>query len=828
MTAPEREIRLYLDNDQGGAEITAPLLSALADAGYLVVTQPDEADEVVPVANISDAVIALDKRLGRTRVAPFREQRLIDTGATVTSVAISAGDAPMVIVGGNDGVIRTWDLNGPGARELRGHAGAVWSVATSVFTPGRLFSGGQDGTVRAWPLFGEGGGSTLYQHDDSVNAVTVGVGGEVVSGGDDQLVLTWRNNTTERLTGNTTYVTGVALLNTGSVISTSRDGTVLRWDSAGGHTELPDDSGPVQLASDGGFFVTGRKVVRLWSGFEPTASLDISSDVTGLAVEVIDGVIVVVIGGADGLVRVWQPGTGGMTVLHGHTAPVAGVALGAVDNRPVIVSGDEAGTVRVWSSPLADQVDWAPDAPATEDWLRRRPLAAMIAQHLRRVDESFLVHVDGPWGSGKSTVLGFLGDELADDFTTVRFDAWREAGVGPAWWALLTALRTAVRSQYGFFGRLKLRMTESIARLFRVGAPVVLALTVLLGIGVGIWLLFATNLQSIGNVVQSALGAIASVGTVWAGALVASRFLLWDSARGARLFEQSNTNPMLEVNRHFAWLNRKARNPVVFLVDDLDRCQESAVVELLDTIQTLVRDTGPHFIICADGAWIRASYEHAFERFASAVAEPGRPLGYLFLDKFFQLRVPIPAIDVVRRQEYLRRLLRTGIAAPNLAEENLVRAEIERSTTEAQVVAALQSTSPEVRSRVAEVALRRMMTPEAVVATEHSLQRYAPLLPANPRAMKRFLNTYSAMRAVRTLEGNPVRVDVLAVWTILETRWPGVADHLRERPEDVEMVGSAEVKGVPEGLRGVFGDRELVGLVKGRLGVEEIRSCCGI
>lgn len=507
---------------------------------------------------------------------------------------------------------------------------------------------------------------------------------------------------------------------------------------------------------------------------------------------------------------------------------------------------------------VRDQVEWLSDAPAAEDLLRRRPLAIALATRLRRMRQeepttSFLLHIDGPWGSGKSTLLNFLRTELGGDWLTVDFDAWRQARVGPPWWALLAALRHNLGANLGLLLRARLRMAESWARLRRAGAPFALALTLLFATATGVFLLLrprALTLTAAGDIARTATAVITAVGTLWAGALVAGRFLLWDSARGARLFEQSNTNPMQDVADHFGWLVVKVGRPVVFFIDDLDRCPESYVVELLDAVQTLVRDAprwrpkrakaavATYFVVAADGAWIRKSYEIAYGTFEQYVAEPGRPLGYLFLDKLFQLRVPVPSIDAPRQDEYLRALLgvhtpkQTGIDDPGL-EERAIRERLGRSATEAQILEALREASPEVRDRVAGAAVERLSTPEVEAATEHSLQRFGMLLQPNPRSMKRFVNAYSVLRAVRTLEGNPVPSEPLALWTILETRWPGLADHLRGNPETIELLGkpAADLDGVPESLRTLLSHpavRQLCDFEHGGpLTAELIRACCG-
>jgi hypothetical protein len=133
------------------------------------------------------------------------------------------------------------------------------------------------------------------------------------------------------------------------------------------------------------------------------------------------------------------------------------------------------------------------------------------------------------------------------------------------------------------------------------------------------------------------------------GGLVAARLLLSDSAKGARVYEQSESDPMEHVVEHFAWLVRRADRPILFFVDDLDRCSGDYVVDLLEAVQTLVRDApgghGTYFVVAADGSWVRASYQRRYEDFKGSVGEPGRPLGYLFLDKLFQLTVRVPAVS---------------------------------------------------------------------------------------------------------------------------------------------------------------------------------------
>ncbi len=144
--------------------------------------------------------------------------------------------------------------------------------------------------------------------------------------------------------------------------------------------------------------------------------------------------------------------------------------------------------------------------------------------------------------------------------------------------------------------------------------------------------------------------------------------------------------------------------------------------------------------------------------------------------------------------------------------------------------------SPDDRLQVADVAVDRIVLgPDAQAATEHALARFAPLLDPTPRVMKRFLMAYSMMRAVRTAEGSAVGVGPLALWTILEARWPLLAEHLKVDPDAVrlfhrpsEEIGrslptavAALVEHPPDALRAVMNHEA------GPLDAETIRAACG-
>ena len=74
----------------------------------------------------------------------------------------------------------------------------------------------------------------------------------------------------------------------------------------------------------------------------------------------LDGRPVIVSGGSDKAIRIWDTATGKPVgdPLTGHTGRVTAVAIGQLDGRPIIVSGSSDKTLKVWDAasgkPLGD------------------------------------------------------------------------------------------------------------------------------------------------------------------------------------------------------------------------------------------------------------------------------------------------------------------------------------------------------------------------------------------------------------------------------------------------------------------------------------------
>lgn len=508
------------------------------------------------------------------------------------------------------------------------------------------------------------------------------------------------------------------------------------------------------------------------------------------------------------------------------------------------------------------EVRWASDTPVDSrgDRIGRVLVARSLARHLSDFDQqqrgaSFALLLDGRWGAGKSSMLSMLVEEFearqrtrlrSDPYqpsTVVRFDAWRQCRAGPPWLRLMEATRDGLREAKRYGARAALRERLRLVERWRLGllALMVAALVVFCVL----WIVDVVQLDSL----EKRLGTTISLVTVLGFARTVRSSLLPRSEREARAFVDGASEPMEELAEQFLWLRRLSKGPTLLLIDDVDRCDPSYVVELLDSVQKLVRgeqlrrDRQPtiFIVVAADGRWVRTAYETAHPDQANEVGEPGRPLGALFLDKIFQVRVSLPELSPQLQSRHLAAILdQRGATQTSDVLIADAREKIRSSADRGAALEVMRQLPPGARLEVAADALERLESAEDSGHSEaqHALVRFGNLLEANPRSVLRFVMAFSALRAARLAEGNPVSTDSLALWTIVSVRWPLLAEFLAAEPDeriglfaalraDVETHSPATLHSLfnspPAELRAVFNHQP-----GGPLDAPTIKQCSGL
>jgi CheY-like chemotaxis protein len=151
--------------------------------------------------------------------------------------------------------------------------------------------------------------------------------------------------------------------------------------------------------------------------------------------------------------------------------------------------------------PPIERVTIHTDDPATVDELGRRPFAEVIAERIEEVWHAqrakravggdaagaFMVHLHGPWGTGKTSVLNFLRAYLQDadrpsaqPWVVVDFNAWQQQRVRPPWWTLIHAIYAQSARQLGLARSVLLRVRWLVWRARADWVPTLTAVVLIL------------------------------------------------------------------------------------------------------------------------------------------------------------------------------------------------------------------------------------------------------------------------------------------------------------------------------------------------------------
>ena len=157
--------------------------------------------------------------------------------------------------------------------------------------------------------------------------------------------------------------------------------------------------------------------------------------------------------------------------------------------------------------------------------------------------------------------------------------------------------------------------------------------------------------------------------TAFGAFVLAGRALVFGSASSAKFYYDLSADPMKRITRLFRALVRLTKMPVCVFIDDLDRCNADFVVDLLEGIQTSFRARNVVYVVAADRNWIRSAFEKRYGSFSDHVGDGGQPLGYLFLEKLFQMSTPLPGMGKSTRESYWKGLINDTPSTPAAAPE---------------------------------------------------------------------------------------------------------------------------------------------------------------
>lgn len=504
------------------------------------------------------------------------ERRAIDHAGSILSVVHGRVDGRRVVVtGGVDSRIRVWGLDGGDKPidTMGGHVGAIRALAfgQSAASPA-VASAGADASVRVWDLRSHEQTQQIDKaHAGSALAVVFAdVGGQpiLVSGGDDAQIRRWSPQTGEligapldRHRGAIRALAFTSINDQPVLASASDDGSIRLWDLREGYPLFSPLLGHEGVVRSVSFMKFGE-------------------------------VDVLVSGGIDGTIRFWDPRTG--TPFPSRVvvpnSDVRSIAIGDGDDPRIAVGGgvgvryarlrDLIEADRVFASDIDRSAVVSADQVEASDVLGRK----VLARHLRGVIEQFMspvdgavqsqssvvISIDGRWGSGKTTLVRLLeedlrepsnaledvgasrtlGPRLADPSLVqpvmVHFDAWRESAIAPHWWAMMSAVNREIRRRRSLVSRLWMSIAGFARTIMRSPATLA-AVLITIALGVGMVALRSAAPSEVASVLESVQILVTVVTALFATVAVATRSLVWSSPALGRFHVRADDNPLGEV-----------------------------------------------------------------------------------------------------------------------------------------------------------------------------------------------------------------------------------------------------------------------------------------
>ena len=474
------------------------------------------------------------------------------------------------------------------------------------------------------------------------------------------------------------------------------------------------------------------------------------------------------------------------------------------------------------------------DSPAVQDLLSRRTMAKYLSKRLNYIYKNqikgmgaFFMHIDGAWGSGKSTLLRYLKEYLTGDtsdetyelnktepeWIVIEFDAWANQRLDPPWWFIMknvyrgTRSAFAKRKKYGKY--LGLWFREHFWRLNTGTNYLIMAI---ITAAISVFALYSgintpTGFSSL-NIVQ----LLSFVSFIWSSTKFFNTSLVPGSARAAQNFIQQNGNdPMSVLASHFKKQLNYIHQPLTIFIDNLDRCNQSYGIQLLEGLQTIFRDAPVVYVVAADRKWLAKMYENQYGIFADAIAKPAKPFGLIFLDKIFQYIVELPSISAVQKLEYWNYLLQGAKAKDQGKLDEVrasIRAEVESRYDNKGKINLIASSGKKgfERQILREEIVNSLSIGEEEKRLENKLSEFCDIVEPNPRSMKRIINDMSTLKALTILYEQNIKEEELILYTILKLQFPQLSEFFWDNPEKLDDLHDSKSE--------VIGDKNLDALLK--------------
>jgi formylglycine-generating enzyme required for sulfatase activity len=288
------------------------------------------------------------------------------------------------------------------------------------------------------------------------------------------------------------------------------------------------------------------------------------------------------------------------------------------------------------------------DQPTEKDALDFTPYVETLADIAQTGNTPLTIGVFGTWGSGKTSLMKMVKNNLPDDFTVAWFDAWKYDKEESLWRAFLLSVLSALKETAEKQGKPTEEFEKLQSLLYRemevekVGG-VTIDLAKLGGVtakGLAqLSLSFIPGLSSLTKLVEELQSGAAKGVDEATSAIQRERTKIY--IEQIQFLEQFQEKFSKLIKTHIA-----PKRLVVF-VDDLDRCLPEKAIEVLEAIKLFLDVENCVFMLGLDQDVIARGIEMKYKEFGIKEGE-GQNFtieGVRYLEKIIQLPFQIPPVE---------------------------------------------------------------------------------------------------------------------------------------------------------------------------------------
>ncbi|MBL8077801.1 MAG: hypothetical protein JNM55_07560 [Anaerolineales bacterium] len=273
------------------------------------------------------------------------------------------------------------------------------------------------------------------------------------------------------------------------------------------------------------------------------------------------------------------------------------------------------------------------DKPFANDKLERIKIIENLTKLVQSTNQPFVISLEAPWGWGKTTFIRMWKAHLESlGHTCLYFNAWENDFVEDPLIAFIGEISKALVNKNG-----KGKAGIELKKLQKIGGKIVrraIPLTIQIATQ---GILTQENIKKTSDIIFASSDEIAN----FASELAEEKIKQYEADK----------NGIYEFKKELAKFSKSIsegenkKSPLVFFIDELDRCRPSFTISLLERIKHIFSVEGAIFVLGIDREQIEQSTK-------SIYGQEMKSDGYLrrFID--FSVRLPTPSIETYCQSQY--------------------------------------------------------------------------------------------------------------------------------------------------------------------------------